>query len=177
MTHLTEDLTFPGASLTTSGRALNEAKSREKYEKQSRTSIAYINGDTLYGSTVLFIIGGTREDKIKKIVERCIEKSEFDGYGPDDFGCDKKTDWTQVDWEDEAWYKEFLTQIFTYDISRFNTDLTNNFEIYFYISEQNENEWYKHFDYISGGREGISIEYINLDTGKVGRSDGIESCR
>jgi len=48
-------------------------------------------------------------------------------------------------------------------------------EIYFYISVQSENEWYKHFDYISGGREGITIEYQNLDTGEKGTSYGVST--
>ena len=91
------------------------------------------------------------------------------------YGYDHELDIDRVDWGDKKSYSDFLVRIFSRDVTKLNDDLTKNPEIYFCISEQEKNEWYKHFNYISGGREGIKISYLDLDTGETGHSDGYEN--
>lgn len=200
--HWTEEIVEP--SVTTSlGRMYIEAAIdiRDEHRKQelNERTLAYIDGDTQYGTTVLFILGGTRTERIEKLVERCIKDRKFDGYTPEDFGCyprkqvpktpmsieerralsmkvachsmrgkgkpygyDWDLDCDSVEWEDKKSYGDFLTRVFTKNINALNTDMSEPLEIYFYVSEQAKDDWYKHFDYIIGGKGGVQIEFIHL---------------
>ncbi len=140
-------------------------------------SIAYIDGDTLYGSTVLFIIGGTRKEQIQNIADKMIENNFLGDWGHDEFYQKHDPD-NKVNWEDPIEEKAFLIRILSNNLTIFNTDLTKAHEIYFYISVVNSSDdWYKHFEYISGGREGIKIKTLNLNTGETGDCDGVGTCR
>ena len=127
-------------------------------------SIAYIQGDTQYGSTVLFLIGGTREEQIQMIADRMMEDNHLASWGYDEFYQKYDPD-NKVNWENKEEVRKFLVWVLTEDLAVFNTDMD---EIYFYISEQGEKEWYRHLQYISGGKEGIKVDYVNLDTGEKG---------
>ncbi len=198
--HWTKDI-FDTPTTTSLGREYIE-KARDYRDQhiqqcENNQTLAYIDGDTQYETKVLFIIGGTRVQRIENLVARCIFDRKFDGYEPEDFGCyprkvDHSTltieerrvlsmkvashsmygrgkpygyDWDldsdSVDWEDEKSYGDFLKRVFTKDITSLNTkDLT---EIYFYVSEQSKDDWYKHFDHIVGGNSGIKVEFLHLD--------------
>lgn len=197
--HWTNTSAFPSATTSLGRQYIEEAaKYRDECYKtcKDNVSLAYIDGNQ-YGTKVLFILGGTREQRIEKLVSRCIADHKFDGYEPEDFGCyprkkDIKCDTIEehralsfrvayhamygrgkpygyniyldsdsVDWGDAKSYGDFLTRMFTRDISSMNTDLSKPYESYFYVSEQTQNDWYKHFDYIKGTKE-IQIEFLHV---------------
>ena len=127
-----------------------------------KTSVAVIDGDTMYGARVNFIQGSDRGKIIEKVAEICID----DGRIADriEIFVDDEEYKEVTDWESEEQYKTFLTKMLTKNIHVFDD---NDFgEIYFCITEYSADEWYKHFESITGGREGMNLTFHDLDTGK-----------
>ena len=129
-------------------------------------SIAYIDGDTQYETKVLFVIGGNREEQLRIIARKMVEDQFLESWGDDEF-YQKYDPNNEVNWEDTNEEEKFLIKVLSQDLTIFNSDLTKAYEIYTYISEQDENHWYLHFKYITGGQEGIKISYNNLETGEI----------
>ncbi len=90
-------------------------------------SIAYIQGDTLYGSAVTFFVGGTLKDKIKAFVNKGLDEGQFQDFEFDQFEESKDV----IDWESKGQYRTFLIKILSKDLTCLNTDLSKSHEIYF----------------------------------------------
>lgn len=124
------------------------------------TTIAYIKGDSLYGSDVTIYVGGTLKDQVKAIVDKAVEDDMFAGYIFSEFPESRDV----TDWESITQYEKFLTEIFTKDLTCLNSELPGEF--YFYISVQTEENWLDHFKYITAGRNGVGLTKVNLETGE-----------
>jgi hypothetical protein len=129
----------------------------------TKTSVAVIQGDTKYGSTVNFIQGSDRSKIIEKVAEICIS------IGIIERGMEIFMDYEEykevTDWESDEQCKTFLTKMLNKNIHVFD-DGDFSSEIYFCITEHSADEWYKHFESIAGGREGMNLTFHDLDTGR-----------
>jgi hypothetical protein len=117
-------------------------------------SIAFIEGDVEYGSTVHFFIGGTKEERIRAVAN--LFSNSRDQLENADFPENT------VNWESEEEIKKYVTELFLKDLKCLNDEDFAKHEIYFYISAvDTENEWYKHFEFITS-KKGLSITWHHL---------------